>query len=66
MVVIKVPGSKDNIISECSFCDSFAWKQGGICKCSLLLYVDDGNGSISRYGAKVKTAKKSYGNRAIS
>lgn len=32
---------------------------GGIYdKYSLLLYVDDGNGSISLYGAKVKTAKK--------
>lgn len=32
---MKVPGSKDNVISECSFCENFAGIQGGICKCNL-------------------------------
>lgn len=32
---MKVPESKEDVISECSFCDSFAGIQGGICKCSL-------------------------------
>lgn len=32
---MKVPGTECEIISECSFCDSFSWSGNGAAKCAL-------------------------------